>query len=232
LHRKSLLVVLGMGCAVLMAWLFGAAAGPASGQVKAHATPKATVINVWAGKPTELGFTLSKASGIPAGPVTFKVTNVGVAFHDFEICSAPTVGGAKNSCVGKVTKVLHNGQSATLTVTLKKGKYEFLCNVAGHAASGMKGLIGVGVTVPNSAAVVGTVKVAASSTSKTSVSSSGSSSGSSGGGVTTTPAGGGGGGGGGATASECPAGVTIATAGNDDHDEDEGGGPSDLDGCI
>jgi uncharacterized cupredoxin-like copper-binding protein len=225
LHRKSLLVVLGMGCAVLMAWLFGAAAGPASGQVKAHATPKATVINVWAGKPTELGFTLSKASGIPAGPVTFKVTNVGVAFHDFQICSVPTTTTPKNSCVGKVTKVLHNGQSATLTVTLKKGKYEFLCNVAGHAASGMKGLIGVGVTVPKSAAVVGTVKT-------------GSGSGGSGGGggttttlpaatTTTTPAGGGG-----QPVSECPPGVTIQSSGANDNDADEAGQPTDLDGCI
>jgi hypothetical protein len=47
-----------------------------------------------------------------------------------------------------VTKTLHPGQSATFTVTIKKaGKYEYLCSIPGHAAAGMKGLIGFGVAV-------------------------------------------------------------------------------------
>jgi uncharacterized cupredoxin-like copper-binding protein len=31
------------------------------------------------------------------------------------------------------------GGSATLTVTLKRGSYPYLCTVPGHAAQGMKG---------------------------------------------------------------------------------------------
>ena len=64
---------------------------------------------------------------VPAGTVTFRVTNKGEASHDFKIA-------------GKVTKLLSPGQSATLIVSLKKGKrYPYLCTVPGHATLGMKG---------------------------------------------------------------------------------------------
>ena len=50
--------------------------------------------------------------------------------------------------------------------------------------------------------------------------------------TTTTPSGGGGGGGGGLANNGCPAGQTIQTSGATDNDGDEGGAPSDNDGCI
>jgi hypothetical protein len=37
---------------------------------------------------------------------------------------------------------------------------------------------------------------------------------------------------GGVTSDGCPAGQTIVTSGNTDNDGDEGGAPSDMDGCI
>ncbi len=95
----------------------------------ALAAPTATTVTVTAGKPSELKFTLSKRS-VPAGTVTFKVTNKGAAIHDFKIA-------------GKKTKPLAAGKSATLRVTLKKGKAAFLCTVPGHAAAGMKGTLTV-----------------------------------------------------------------------------------------
>jgi uncharacterized cupredoxin-like copper-binding protein len=53
--------------------------------------------------------------------------NKGRIQHDFKIA-------------GKKTKLLKHNQTATLTVTLKKGKrYTYLCTVPGHAAAGMKG---------------------------------------------------------------------------------------------
>jgi uncharacterized cupredoxin-like copper-binding protein len=86
-----------------------------------HAT--ATKITV---KATEFKFTLSKKSA-PHGKVTFKVTNKGHITHDFKIN-------------GKKTPMLKPGKSASLTVTLKKGKkYRYICTVPGHAAAGMKG---------------------------------------------------------------------------------------------
>ena len=95
----------------------------------ALASPTATSVTVTAGKPSELHFTLSKTS-VPAGVVTFRVTNKGKSTHDFKIS-------------GKKTKLLAAGKSATLRVTLKKGKAAFLCTVPGHAAAGMKGTVTV-----------------------------------------------------------------------------------------
>jgi uncharacterized cupredoxin-like copper-binding protein len=85
-----------------------------------HAT--AATITV---KATEFKFTLSKKSA-HHGKVTFKVTNKGHVSHDFKIN-------------GKKTKLLSPGKSATLTVTLKKGSFKYICTVPGHAAAGMKG---------------------------------------------------------------------------------------------
>ena len=118
MSRKGLIALPASVAAVL------AIALPASG------ASTATTVNVTAGKPAELAFTLSKKS-VAKGAVTFKVTNKGMLEHDFKID-------------GKVTKKLKGGQSATLKVTFKKaGKYKFLCTVPGHAAGGMKGVLTV-----------------------------------------------------------------------------------------
>jgi uncharacterized cupredoxin-like copper-binding protein len=60
------------------------------------------------------------------GKVTFKFTNKGRLKHDFKIA-------------GKKTPTISPGKSASLTVTLKAGKYTYLCTVPGHASAGMKG---------------------------------------------------------------------------------------------
>src|SRR5215468_11082863 len=150
------------------------------------AAPKTTVITVTAGKPSELAFKLSKSSMVPAGSITFKVTNMGIAFHNFRLCARPIAipTAAKNACAGKGTPTLKHGQSATFTVNIAKtGLYEFLCTITGHAAAGMKGLLGVGVAVTAAQEKAASKVGAASNT----------------GGTTTTAGGGGGGGGGGGT---------------------------------
>ncbi len=72
--------------------------------------------------------------GIPlrttAGTHTFRVRNTGRAPHDLKIA-------------GKRTKLLKSGESQTLRVTLKRGKYAYICTVGGHAALGMKGVLHV-----------------------------------------------------------------------------------------
>ena len=75
--------------------------------------------------------------------------------------------------------MLNNGQSQSLTVTLKTlGKYEYLCTVPGHAGAGMKGQLGIGVkvTAPAAAASATGSKSPSSSSSSSSTSSSSSSS--------------------------------------------------------
>ena len=101
----------------------GVVAAPALG-VRTHATK--TLVTVTA---TEFHFKLSKTS-VPHGSVTFTLVNKGHIGHDFKIG-------------GKKTPVIGPGKSAKLTVTLKKGKFPYLCTVAGHATLGMKGIVTV-----------------------------------------------------------------------------------------
>ncbi|HXZ58475.1 MAG TPA: plastocyanin/azurin family copper-binding protein [Gaiellaceae bacterium] len=89
-----------------------------------HTASTATSVKVTA---KDFKFTLSRKSA-PHGKVVFHVTNKGPSKHDFKIA-------------GKKTKLLGKGKSATLSVTLKKGKkYTYICTVPGHAALGMKGI--------------------------------------------------------------------------------------------
>jgi uncharacterized cupredoxin-like copper-binding protein len=88
----------------------------------APAARQATAVTV---KMSEFKFVLSTKTA-KAGSVTFTVTNKGKLPHDFKIG-------------GKKTALLKPGKSTKLTVTLKAGKYPYLCTVAGHAAAGMKG---------------------------------------------------------------------------------------------
>jgi uncharacterized cupredoxin-like copper-binding protein len=86
-------------------------------------TAQATTVKVTA---KEYKFILSRKSA-PHGKVTFKVTNKGVLKHDFKIA-------------GKKTVLLKHGQSATLRVTLTKGRHKYTCTVKNHALYGMKGV--------------------------------------------------------------------------------------------
>jgi uncharacterized cupredoxin-like copper-binding protein len=95
----------------------------ASSVLAARSQAQATTVKVSA--LDTLRFTLSKKSA-PHGKVTFIVTNKGSIKHDFSIA-------------GKKTIQLGHNKSATLVVTLKKGKYPYKCTVDGHAAAGMKG---------------------------------------------------------------------------------------------
>jgi mono/diheme cytochrome c family protein len=155
-HRVTVaLCVFGVGCAGFLAAMLGFQTDSAAGQVRAA---KPTVLTVTAGKPTELAFKLSKSSSIAAGVVTFKVTNQGTLTHTFKICTAAvTTATTKNTCVGRVTPVLKKGQSASLTVTLTTGAYEFLSTEPKDAARGMKGLIGVGEKAPTATSATKTI---------------------------------------------------------------------------
>jgi len=234
--RKRISALFGVCCLGLMGWLLVGAAGSAFAGATSHSTANPTVVNVIAGKPSELAFKLSKFSALPVGTITFKVKNEGLAFHDFKLCTAPISNDSHNACVGVSTKILKPGQTATLTVKItKKGTYEYLCTEPGHAAAGMKGVIGVGeaVKAPVPAATktvatttVATTTVAAPPPTTTAAATT----------VaappppptTTTAAPGGSGGNYG-----CPAGQTVQQVSpTGDMDADNQGGADDGDGCI
>ena len=219
-------MTLGACCLGLMVGLYGGTTGSALAHTGTRAAVKATVVNVIAGKPSELAFKVTNFSNLAAGTITFKVKDEGVAFHDFKICTSPVKNTAHNSCVGIQTKILHPGQTATLTVKLtKKGLYEYLCSVPGHAAAGMKGLIGIGlkVTVPK---VVTTTPVTTAPATTTTATPPPPPPTTTTAGTTTASTGSGGNYG-------CPAGETVMQASPvGDTDADNQGGADDGDGCI
>ena len=78
----------------------------------------------------EYKITLSKKTA-KRGLVVFKVKNVGVVQHGFQI-------------KGRKTRLISPGKTATLRITfLRKGHYPYKCFVTGHAALGMKGVFTV-----------------------------------------------------------------------------------------
>jgi len=95
-------------------------AGPALA-ARAHATATIRVTM------TEFKFVLSPATA-KHGTVTFTLVNKGTLAHDFKIA-------------GKKSAMVQPGKTGKLTVTLKAGKYPYLCTVAGHASAGMKGTL-------------------------------------------------------------------------------------------
>jgi uncharacterized cupredoxin-like copper-binding protein len=202
-RRKALLAVVLASSAGLLA-----AGAHASSSSPSTDTAKPTIITVVAGKPSELRFQLSKSTKLAVGTYTFKITNKGLGFHTFKFCTAPVKTAAKNTCTGPVTKTLHPGQTASITVKITKaGKYEYLCSIPGHAAGGMKGLIGVGVAVKPAPPVTSTPTTSTPTTS--------------------TPATGP------PTANGCPFGTPAGTTIGSDEDGDEAGtGADDADGCL
>ncbi len=51
--------------------------------------------------------------------------------------------GVKGNGVDKDGKIVSQGQTSSITVNLKPGKYTFYCPVPGHEQAGMKGTLTV-----------------------------------------------------------------------------------------
>ena len=79
-----------------------------------------------------LAFTFGKATAKP-GPITVDMPNPSPIQHNISITGPVT---AKGPVVG-------TGGNSSFQATLKPGSYEFLCDVPGHAAGGMKGTLTV-----------------------------------------------------------------------------------------
>lgn len=85
---------------------------------------------------------------VPAGTVTFTITNDGVKTHEFVILEAPATGGTLDMIGDEVSEDAYTavdevedieaGATATLTVDLKPGHYALICNIKGHYRMGMR----------------------------------------------------------------------------------------------
>ena len=99
-------------------------------------------VAVTAGQPAEFHFVVAPGI-VKRGIIVFKITNKGKLPHNFKLCSKAS-SSLGNSCNGRSSGQMSPGQSKTLRVSvLRKGTYEYLCTVPGHAAGGMKGLLKV-----------------------------------------------------------------------------------------
>ena len=93
------------------------------------------------------------ATTLPAGSVTFTVTNIGDREHEFVVLQTDTpaadlVVGSFEGESGRVdedtagtnvgeTGDLAAGTTGTVTISLQPGHYVFVCNLPGHYTSGM-----------------------------------------------------------------------------------------------
>ncbi len=87
------------------------------------------------------------AKTVPAGPVTFTVTNDGVKKHEFVVLSTDAKAAELPLKGDEVTEDdyaavdeigdLPVGATSTLSVNLKPGHYSLICNIKGHVRMGM-----------------------------------------------------------------------------------------------
>lgn len=68
-----------------------------------------------------------------AGKITIQLTNKSPLKHDLVVETGETI-------LAK-TPMVATGKTGSLTVTLKKGTYDFVCDVPGHEVAGMKGTL-------------------------------------------------------------------------------------------
>jgi uncharacterized cupredoxin-like copper-binding protein len=128
---------------------------PASGFARSHrAAPAAatvTTVNVDVGDASgvkgPMTMTVDPTSA-PAGKVKFSVTNSGTILHEFVVLktnvaydklpvNSKTHKVSEAKSVGEVGNV-PKGKTKSKTLTLKKGKYVLVCNIAKHYDMGMR----------------------------------------------------------------------------------------------
>jgi mono/diheme cytochrome c family protein len=111
--------------------------GPLATAVGAQQRPLATarngVLDIPADPNGQLLFTFKNAQS-PPGPLTVNSRNAASVPHNI------AVRGAGVSATGPV---IQGGATSTVKVTVRTGRYEFLCTVPGHAQAGMRGTLTV-----------------------------------------------------------------------------------------
>ena len=119
MHRPIVFSAAALAAATAIAVPLSSASGPT-----AHSAGGSIRVS---GK--EFRFSLSRSS-ISHGRVTFSFRNTGKLKHDFKIA-------------GHRTRLVKPGRSTSLTVSLRRGTYTYICTVPGHSAAGMKGRLRV-----------------------------------------------------------------------------------------
>ena len=99
---------------------------------------------------------MASPTSVPAGEVSFRVWNAGTIVHELVVMPMPpggpgsrpvgtdgkvsedgSLGEASNSCGEGAGAGIEPGASSWVTLQLAPGRYELMCNIAGHYAMGM-----------------------------------------------------------------------------------------------
>ena len=138
-RRISLLAVAPVAVALVIAGCGGSYSSGSSTSNHTNASSTTTgggqVLTLSADPGGQLRFDKSTLKAKP-GKVTLKMTNPMSAGMDHAIA-------VKGNGVDSDGQTVAPGQTSTVTVTLKKGTYEFFCPVPGHEQAGMKGTLTV-----------------------------------------------------------------------------------------
>jgi plastocyanin len=121
--RRALVTVVALAAVALAGC--GSSGGGSSEPTK---TASGGAITVGA---SDVKFDVGEIKATP-GPLTVTLVNTGAMQHTFKIDGTP------------LELKTNGGKTATGTVTLAKGTYDFECTVPGHKAQGMKGTVVVG----------------------------------------------------------------------------------------
>jgi uncharacterized cupredoxin-like copper-binding protein len=127
-----------------------AKATPASTTI---ASAKSPALDASSGKATvtatEFGFSTA-AIDAPAGKLQVTLHNAGSVPHEFVLLKTSADAGSlkvadngrvsESASVGEVSEI-KSGVSSSTTFDLKPGRYVYVCNIPGHYASGMHGVL-------------------------------------------------------------------------------------------
>jgi uncharacterized cupredoxin-like copper-binding protein len=111
----------------------GALAQIGAAQAKGTAVEKSGELDIPADPNGSLAYQFADATGKP-GPVTIKSLNKASIDHDISL---------EGNGVDEHGKVVKDGGTSEVKVTLKPGKYTFYCSVPGHREGGMVGTLTV-----------------------------------------------------------------------------------------
>jgi uncharacterized cupredoxin-like copper-binding protein len=124
----------------------GSTTASSSGSTAAYGASKATATATATATPAAAAQTLQLTTP-PGGQLKFDKTKLTAKAGTIKIeYSNPTDSGMPHGIAiqgGDSSPVVQPGAKTSVTVTLEKGTYTFICPVPGHAQAGMKGTLTV-----------------------------------------------------------------------------------------
>lgn len=147
IRRPGIVAIAAFAMIATMTSCSSAASSPSAAAASAGGGDQGTVVNV---SLKEFTITFDRTD-IPAGKVTFNVTNNGSMEHEFVVFKTDLAADSlpiksdepevdeDNSALTSMGEVedIEPGQTKSFTATLDAAKYVGICNIEGHYASGM-----------------------------------------------------------------------------------------------